>query len=269
MEAPIPPDGPVQLGSVQLPSGRQLCDWDEQPLLWATSTRVTEAADVWLRLHDLHEQTGLAPILLAFLDDDAPPDGRPWDSGELGDRADLAEIDNLDAAEVLAQSWADSLDPDDDDPEQAEVVAPFSLRFPGLALRQKEELSPSEITAALSPFKAARIGLVPTRRSADVLALVGYNGTVNRYGSPAGFSAVLRSWEERFGAVMLEVGFAHVRLLVRRPPRTPPAADAAAAEIWAMCDEFWTTGRPERAFTSVSEISEYILGTPIWSLWLD
>jgi hypothetical protein len=32
-----------------------------------------------------------------------------------------------------------------------------------------------------------------------VLALVGYNGTANGYGTPELLSAVLRSWEDRFG----------------------------------------------------------------------
>jgi hypothetical protein len=101
-----------------------------------------------------------------------------------------------------------------------------------------------------------------------VLALVGYNGTVNRYGTPAQLTSVLRSWEQRFGATLLEVGFDHIRLLISRPPRVLPAAQAAAAEIWAMCDEFWkTTHGP--ALCTVSEIADYIIDAPFWSLWLD
>jgi hypothetical protein len=42
----------------------------------------------------------------------------------------LSEVDRLDAAQVLAKSWADSLGPDDDDPGQPEQIAPFSLQFP-------------------------------------------------------------------------------------------------------------------------------------------
>jgi hypothetical protein len=180
----------------------------------------------------------------------------------------VSEVDDLDPAAVLAQSWADSVDPDDDDPDQADIVAPFSFLFPGLALRQNDEVSQADLERYLRTVPAARIGLVPARRPADVLALVGYNGAVNRYGNAASLSAVLRSWEDRFGALLFEVGFDHFRLLVRRPPRTRPAAEAAAAEIWAMCDEFWMADGPE-ALTEVRPIADYIQAAPAWSLWLD
>ncbi len=268
MDAAVPPDGPVRLGTVQLPAGSRISGGQDEPLLWATSALVADAGLVWLELNDLHGQTGLAPILLAYLDRGDAGEGRPWDSGELHDRIDLSEVDRLDPAGVLAQSWADSLDPDDDDPEQAEMVAPFSFRFPGLAPRQNDELSRADLERSLRTLPAARIGLVPASRPADMLALVGYNGTVNRYGSPALLSAVLRSWEDRFGSIVLEVGFDHIRLLVRRPPRTRQAAEATAAEIWAMCDEFWMAERPE-ALTYVSEIADYVRGAPFWALWLD
>ena len=35
-----------------------------------------------------------------------------------------------------------------------------------------------------------------------MLALVGYDGTVNRYGTPELLSVALRSWEERFDTVL-------------------------------------------------------------------
>ena len=76
---------------------------------------------------------------------------------------------------MLAASWADSLDPDDDDPKQTQMVAPFSLQFPGLAPHQNEALSRAELTAALGSPPPARIGLVPASRPADVHALAGYN----------------------------------------------------------------------------------------------
>jgi hypothetical protein len=138
-----------------------------------------------------------------------------------------------------------------------------------LALRQSHPLSPEERTAALAGLPAARIGLIPASRPADVLALTGFNGTVNRYGTPAEMTAVLRSWEDRFGAALLEVGFASFSVLVTRPPRTLAAAQAAAAEIWAMCDEFWASSLPIEAFTTVGEIADYIVRSPIWSMWLD
>ncbi len=82
-------------------------------------------------------------------------------------------------------------------------------------------------------------------------------------------AAARRSWEDRFGAVLAEVGFAHIRLLVRRPPRTLPDAQAVAAELWTFCDEFWPVDRPCMAVHEVETIARHILDIPIWSLWLD
>ena len=48
---------------------------------------------------------------------------------------------------------------------------------------------------------------------------------------------MLRSWEDRFGARLLQVGFDEIRLLAERPPRTLQAALHVAAEHCAFGDE--------------------------------
>ena len=138
----------------------------------------------------------------------------------------------------------------------------------GLAPRQDQSLTDAALGRALDTVGPARIGLVPASRPADVLALIGHD-TISRDGDPLPLAAVLRSWEDRFGATLLEVGYAHIRLLARRPPTTLPDAQAIAAELWAMCDEFWPAGTMSTALWSVTDIAEYILTTPIWLLWLD
>jgi hypothetical protein len=52
-----------------------------------------------------------------------------------------------------------------------------------------------------------------------------------------GDSTVLRSWEDRFGTRLLEVGFAGIRLLVSRPPQTLEAAQWIAAEHHVFSDD--------------------------------
>jgi hypothetical protein len=218
----------------------------------------------------MHHDTGLVPILLSFMR--GGHEGRPWDEGELDARCDLAAVDRLDAATVLAQCWAGrtpTSEEIEDEPDLADWFAPFGLEFPGLAGGQDQELTSMELSAALGWFGPARIGLVPAARPADVLALVGYNGTVNGYGTPELLSAVLRSWEDRFSAVLVEVGFDHIRLLARRPPRTLPHAQAIAAELYLMCDEFWPIDKLGKAERSIGPIAEHILRIPIWSMWLD
>jgi hypothetical protein len=272
--ARIPADGPVRLGSVQLPDGRQLSDEYAEPplpLLWATNEPVPDAPRVWQVLTGMHGETGLVPILLAFLG--GGRGGRPWDAGELDLRCDLAAVDQLDAGTVLAQAWAGMAPTREEFEGEPEFFAdwfpPVGSEFSGLAPGQDQALTEPELDRALSWFGSARIGLVPAARPADVLALVGFNGTANGYGTPDLLSAVLRSWEDRFGAVLIEVGFDHIRMLARRPPLTLPDAQAVAAELYVMCDEFWPPGKPAIAVYGVRGIAEHALEIPIWSLWWD
>ena len=54
----MPPDGPVRLGSVQLPDGARISGWEGEPLLWATTAPVRDVGRVWLELHETQQQTG-------------------------------------------------------------------------------------------------------------------------------------------------------------------------------------------------------------------
>jgi Domain of unknown function (DUF4253) len=293
----MPADGEVQLGSVRLPAGERICVGTRAegftdvigpasmaaieaeayehaepgaPLLWATTDPVPDVGHVWLALHEIAPETGLVPITLAFLHDGTRVSrGRPWDSGELSGPYPLADADGLDVPELLAENWEDSLEHDEDDPWELEQIAPFSWGFPGMAPAADKPLSRAEVAAALGQLGPARLGLVPASRPADVLMLTGFSGMANGFGTPAEFTAVLRSWEERFGAVLFQVGFADVRLLVTRPPRTQRVAEAVAAEIYTMSNEFWPIERPGTALTTVGEIAAYVKDAPFWGFWWD
>ena len=183
-------------------------------------------------------ETGLVPITLASLGDqgsgtygDQPGlRGRPWDSGELDNPYPLADADRVDVPTLLAEYWEDSVEQGEDEPELLAMLGPFGREIPGLAPALDRPLSDEELAAALRLTRPARLGLVPASRPADVLSLTGFVGLTNR-GTPAEFTAVLRGWEERFGAVLYEVGFADVRVLVTRPPRTMRAAEPSPPRL--------------------------------------
>jgi hypothetical protein len=303
----LPVGGELRLGAVRLPAGRQICagtpaegfnegsgiGWMAEreaasqeyararpgvPLLWATDEPVPDTGRVWHELHEMAPETGLRPITLAFLYDQVPgasdgavPRGRPWDSGELAGPYPLSTADAVDAAALLAEYWEYLVEPedDDDDPWQFAEIEPFSRAFPGLAPASDEALSGADLAAALRRIPSARLGLVPASRPSDVLSLAGFGGFANGFGTPAEFTAVLRTWEERFGAVLCGVGFADVRVLVTRPPRTRRAAELVAAEIRAISREFWPIERPGTGLTSVREIADYVKDAPFWGLWWD
>jgi hypothetical protein len=78
------------------------------------------------------------------------------------------------------------------------------------------------------------------------------------------YAAVLRSWEDRFGARLLRVGLAEFSVLAQRPPRTLDSARHLAAEHWAFCNEFGGTGLHD-----VPRITASLMSSPVWTCpWL-
>jgi Domain of unknown function (DUF4253) len=144
------------------------------------------------------------------------------------------------------------------------------IPFPGLAPATDGSLSSAARAAALRAIRSARIGLVAARRPADVLAAVGWTcfddpAYENGIRNAVWIGAVLRSWENRFGARLLAIGpGAEIRLLVQRPPRTLELAEKIAAEHSAFCDECAGHG-----LRTVREIAPVLVGAPIWTFWWD
>ena len=110
---------------------------------------------------------------------------------------------------------------------------------------------------------AARVGLVAASRPADVLAVIGWGGLANRNQSLLPLTAVLRSWEDRFGARPVDIGRDTLRLLVDRPPRTLDAAQRLAAEQVVLADDCIDGHR------DVRNIAARLVNGPVWTFWWD
>jgi hypothetical protein len=226
---------------------------------------VPDAGHVWQQLSGLHHDTGLAPIILRTLDRQPR---RPWDEEEFGLPADLREVNEVDPAGFLEEWWHGSL-PEEDDVEEQQMWEPFGPAFPGLAPPDGEPLTAAEREQVLDSRPLARIGLVPASRPADVLAALGWSGTAN-WGGLGGFrnylipfTAMLRSWEDRFGARLFEVGFDDIRLLVERPPRTRDLAEHLAAEQFQLANDCTDATR------GIPWIAPRLLNSPYWTFWWD
>ena len=144
----------------------------------------------------------------------------------------------------------------------ADALAPYPPQpFPGLAPAEDHQLSAVQLDQVLAALPPARVGLVPASRPADVLPMLGWNGTLV---TALPLAAVLRSWEDRFGARLLRVGFAEISLLAQRPPRTVESAQRLAAEQWAFCDECAGQG-----LSDIPRITASLTNSPIWTFWWD
>jgi hypothetical protein len=104
---------------------------------------------------------------------------------------------------------------------------------------------------------------VPAGRPADALPVLGWTG-VTHPDVVLSIAAVLRSWQDRFVARLLRVGFAEISVLAQRPPRTLESAQHLAAEQWAFCSECGGTG-----LRDVPGIAASLMNSPVWTFWWD
>jgi hypothetical protein len=278
----LPEDGPAQVGPVTLPTGRrQYSEDDEQLVAWATVDPMPDPGRAWLALSAAHPDTGLVPVLL--------PPSRPDVTEFHGQTyfgfdhpADVAPLDRMSAEEVLAANWTSEFE----DSTAAAARAPFGDRFPGLAPAESEPLSAAELAQAVSALPPAHLGLVRARRPADVPAIVGWSvfgvdfynpdddSPLQDFYLPGARSlqigAVLRSWEDRFGARLLRIGAdAILQVLVERPPRTLELARQVAAEQYAFADEVRQGAGFESVGDTVASIAASLVGAPVWQFWWD
>jgi predicted DNA-binding WGR domain protein len=277
---PLPGDGPASIGDVHLPAGRRLSgdpsmahpgvETISAPVLWLTDAPLVDAGGLLDRLRGPSAPMGLVPVLLVGLDDDGT---RPWDSNEFSP-TDPRRADHFDPGQVLADMWRDSLNEEDE--ESLVPVQPFGFEFPGLAVAPGVDVpagfsrlfakatEPINDRAALASLTPRRIGLVAANRPADAITALGWLGAVNVHQDPVLMSAVLRSWEDRWAARVVEIGFDTLTLTVGIPPRDRQTALALAAEHFGFCpDNIWQGTETLVAYAQTLQQSR------IWTFWWD
>jgi len=106
--------------------------------------------------------------------------------------------------------------------------------FPGLAAGwrpPREEVLDEAVAWAENDAGRARLVVGTGRGPAELLATLGWTGSPRDL---AGLATVLRSWESRFGAVVVRIGVDDLVLSVAAPPRTTVEAGRLAAEHLAV-----------------------------------
>lgn len=233
---------------------------DPTPLCWISYDPPPPRLLAALRAD--HRGTRLWPLLLC---DDDEVYGDRCTVGVV-EPEPLEHIDRWRAADVLSRIW-NALCQDDDlgpayDPE---ALAPYGVHCPGPA-RPGNLLADPDILAnqqaAHFVDEDTRIALVPVRRGADVMPALGWSGAANHVSRTAGLSALVRSWENRFGVRVLRLGPDRLDLSVAAPPHEHNHAVAVAAEHWAFCPD-----RVLQDYGTISAYAEEIRGRRTWSFW--
>ncbi|MEV5747035.1 DUF4253 domain-containing protein [Actinoallomurus sp. NPDC052308] len=229
------------------------------PVLWVSDEPLADAGAHWARLFALHERTGLYPLLLATF---GHGPSRPWHDGELDPPLTVGAIDMLAAEGVLRRFWDSVVAEPAEDTEDPEPSGPW----PGLAPpgADPDPDAATEFAESLGASLPWLLGLVPAARGADTITLCGWQGPMNHTNHTQEISAVLRSWEERFGVQVVSVGFATLHVSVAAPPKTPEHARQVAAEHLAFCPDNIRQGCGD-----LDAYAEDLIDETSWSFWWD
>jgi hypothetical protein len=143
--------------------------------------------------------------------------------------------------------------------------------WPGLAAPSGAPDGDMVLLPGFSDHRAsADLLLVPATRPADAMAQLGWFGACNWSLTGADIAAVLRTWEDRFGAYLVSIGVAEFDLVVTRPPTTDEQCLLLADEHYAFCpDNFSPQIYAEPVSYTREEYAEQLRGARRWHFWWD
>ncbi|MFD9079292.1 DUF4253 domain-containing protein [Streptomyces erythrochromogenes] len=260
----LPPGGVVRR------PGRRRWGKASEPLVWVSDDAVGAGALAAHRSPHL-AAAGLQAVLLQ----DRRGLERWWQEREFAPER-MSDPDDHHVEPVLREFWSRVVPDPEEGEEGEEVIAPFGRHWPGLAVAgpadgpdaPDPEAAACELADELIEcgwLPAPRLALVPSRRGADVPTALGWCGPTNYENDTALISTVLRSWEDRFGARLVALGFDELHLSVAAPPPTTARALPVAAEHFAVSpDNIWQGSGSVRAYTE-----EAVTGSGHWSFWWD
>lgn len=214
VQAATPADGALRVGDVELPDGLTLGSG------WITVEPVAGSGAVWTALVLEFPSSGLWPIEI-----EPSLFGRVFVPEDELQPVPVSAVDKSDAAAVFSEMWASS--------REFRLADEWPTSFEGLA---SESSQVSETAPVLtSESRELHLLLVPVSRPADVPAVLGWNPAI--FDSVA-TSAVLRSWEDRYGWYLQSLGVSS--MILAGEPVDPAQVDfeRLAVELVAFSPEF-------------------------------
>ncbi|WP_411084425.1 DUF4253 domain-containing protein [Streptomyces sp. cmx-18-6] len=216
---------------------------DPHPVVWMSDGPVRDAADLWKQLYARRRETGLYPLLLEYPDDSlAPADG--------GHGADA------DADSYFRSTWTD-----DSWPQFAQWPG---LASPASVVTDVDVCAGDEATAVVRDGRARCLALVQVARGADAPAALSWRGAAQHL-TTYELSAVLRSWEDRFGLRVVGLGHGSLYVSVAARPTDPHQARILAAEHYLVCPDVFH----EDPDLDWSTYEEDLMRLRAWRFWWD
>lgn len=113
------------------------------------------------------------------------------------------------------------------------------------------------------PLNEVHIGLIPTNNSYEIPAYVKYGGW-NACPMPEEHVAIMKYWNEKYGAKIISITGDTIGCVVDNPPTTKEEAMALAREQFLYCDDIVTQG-----CESISILAGTLLNARYWEFWWD
>jgi hypothetical protein len=204
---------PAAVAGVKLPPG-SLQTGESGTTFWISNDYLERPAVLAGELASQFAQTGLWPLGWSWASEG------PQEYSQ--EQVNLDEVAALDVTALLTSAWGDyGFDP---------------AQFPGLAekssqLRTIDAFSILDGAEPWAELPGRSLLLVPCARPADALAALGISAERLE---PAPLCAVLRSWEKRFAAFVVDLSPSSITFAVHAPPSAPEHARRLAAEIAAI-----------------------------------
>lgn len=180
----------------------------------------------------------------------------------------IAAIDGTDVEAVLAAWWPGSAClPGCPCGERLPTELPVDPAGPSCPDRSG---SPETIDAAVAYLGGSGpLTMADATRPADVPAVLGWAGFCNYhpYQDAVRICAVLRRWEERYGAVLVHIGRSTLHLSVAFPPTTEDECRRLAAEHFAFCPD--QQDPQDGDFYTLSRYAGMMCGAGSWRFWWD
>jgi hypothetical protein len=149
-------------------------------------------------------------------------------------------------------------------------MEPFGIEFPGWCPGSPWNATTRFSTQSTSASPAfGALAVVPVHRPADILAAIGWSGACNYLRDVVELSAVLRSWEDRFGALLVGISFCTLDLAAASPPVTEDECLRGAAEHIAFCRDAFETHTGQMSPDTLPRYAVRLRRLPRWRFWWD
>jgi hypothetical protein len=231
----------------------------------------SEALSTWQRLRDLVPQTGFWPVMLG--DDEYLTQRRAIVKrlSRLTAEKIVEEAATIDAAAWFENRYLDELDEirrrQEEDRSASAPIPPAGLLtgegpLPGLP-DAPWPCAESRFQIPLISPSRVHLGLVPTSFGWQTPAFLRF-GAWNRCPSPGENVAVLRFWDDHYGAEVVGMAGKRMELRVSRPPQTQADALGLARQHYLFCPDLV----PEET-RSLYPLAGSLIGDAVWSFRWD